>query len=229
MPDLQTALINAIHNKPAQLHAIVSDWDKQEQEIRQPQQEKAMEAMEATTAKREHGALVKTIFTFIKDNPGKYTGQETGHMLSKEHGFNIGSTMGAISQFIRAGMVVRDDEGKLTAIVDEYTTLNAAYAKAIKNSPKHKRARALAALEKAREARAANIAKRKKAAERAERKAAKLAERDAQVVAPAHGIAALKVDTTPMLPNLPTAESVLNNMSIVEARKLYDELKKIFG
>jgi len=28
---------------------------------------------------------------------------------------------------------------------------------------------------------------------------------------------------------LPTAESVLNNMSIVEARKLYDELKKIFG
>jgi hypothetical protein len=38
MPDLQTALINAIHNKPAQLHAIVSDWDKQEQEIRQPHQ-----------------------------------------------------------------------------------------------------------------------------------------------------------------------------------------------
>ena len=229
MPDLQTALINAIHNKPAQLHAIVSDWDKQEQEIRQPQQEKAMEAMEATTAKREHGALVKNVFAFIKDNPGKYTGQETGHTLNKEQGFNIGSTMGAISQFVRAGMVVRDDEGKLTVIVDEYTTLNAAYAKAIKNSPKHKRARALAALEKAREARAANIAKRKKAAERAERKAAKLAERDAQVVAPAHGIAALKVDTTPMLPNLPTAESVLNNMSIVEARKLYDELKKIFG
>lgn len=223
MPDLQTALINAIHNKPAQLHAIVSDWDKQEQEIRQPQQEKAVEA---TTAKREHGALVKTVFTFIKDNPGKYTGQETGHTLNKEQGFNIGSTMGAISQFIRAGMVMRDDEGKLAATVDEYTALNAAYAKAIKNSPKHKRARALAALEKAREARAANIAKRKKAAER---KAAKLAEREAQVVAPAHGIAALQPAPTPMLPNLPTAESVLNNMSIVEARKLYDELKKIFG
>lgn len=227
MPDLQTALINAIHNKPAQLHAIVSDWDKQEQEIRQPQQEKAVEA---TTAKREHGALVKTIFTFIKDNPGKYTGQETGHTLNKEQGFNIGSTMGAISQFIRAGMVVRDDEGKLTVIVDEYTTLNAAYAKAIKNSPKHKRARALAALEKAREARAANIAKRKKAAERAERKAAKLAEREAQVAAPAHGIAALKVDTTPVIEtNKWSADTVLNNMSIVEARKLYDELKKIFG
>lgn len=223
MPDLQTALINAIHNKPAQLHAIVSDWDKQEQEIRQPQQEKAVEA---TTAKREHGALVKTVFTFIKDNPGKYTGQETGHTLNKEQGFNIGSTMGAISQFIRAGMVMRDDEGKLAATVDEYTALNAAYAKAIKNSPKHKRARALAALEKAREARAANIAKRKKAAER---KAAKLAEREAQVVAPAHGIAALQPAPTPMLPNLPTAESVLNNMSIVEARKLYDELKKLFS
>lgn len=228
MPDLQTALINAIHNKPAQLHAIVSDWDKQEQEIRQPQQEKAMEA---TKVKQERGALVKGVFAFIKANPGKYTGQEAGLTLNQEHGFNLGSTMGAISQFITAGMVVRGDEGKLTAVVDEYTTLNAAYYKALKKSPKHKRARALAALEKAREARAANIAKRKKAAERAERKAAKLAEREAQVVAPAHGIAALKVDTTPapMLPNLPTAESVLNNMSIVEARKLYDELKKIFG
>jgi ATPase subunit of ABC transporter with duplicated ATPase domains len=143
----------------------------------------------------------------------------------------LGSTMGAISQFITAGMVVRGDEGKLTTTVDEYTTLNAAYAKALNNSAKAKRNRALAALEKAREARAANIAKRKKAAERAERKAAKLAEREAQVVTPAHGIAALKVDTapTPILPHLPTAESVLNNMSIVEARKLYDELKKIFG
>ena len=34
---------------------------------------------------------------------------------------------------------------------------------------------------------------------------------------------------TPMLPNLPTAESVLNNMSVMEARRLYDEMKKLFG
>ena len=235
MPDLQTALINAIHSKPAQLHAIVNDWDKQEQEIRQPQQEKAMEA---TEAKQERGAVVKGVFAFIKANPGKYTGQETAVALGASHKLNPGSVLACISQFITAGQASRSEDGKLTMLMDEYETLNAAYAKALKNSPKHKRARALAALEKAREARAANIAKRKKAAERAERKAAKIAEVAANrgdyeaeraAAEKVQGIAALQPAPTPVLPNLPTAESVLNNMSIVEARKLYDELKKIFG
>ena len=69
-----------------------------------------------------------------------------------------------------AGMMARDEESRLHTLVDTYETLNSAYTKAMKNSPKAKRARAMAALEKARGVRAANIAKRKKAAERAEKK-----------------------------------------------------------
>lgn len=221
MPDLQTALINAIHSKPT-INATIDDWENHEQEIRQPQQEKAEE-------KPARGDLNLRIFNVAKEKPHTYTGHEMADHLHNTYGHNRSSALTAISQFVVSGMLARDDESRLYALVNEYENLNGAYTRAMKNSPKHKRARALAALEKAREARAANIAKRKKAAERAERKAAKLAEREVQVVAPAHGIAALKVDTTPMLPNLPTAESVLNNMSIVEARKLYDELKKIFG
>lgn len=248
MSDLRTALLNAINNKQPQpqLQAILRNWDEQEQKIRQPQQEKAVQATTATQtstmnnttteAKQERGALVKGVFAFIKANPGAYTGQEAATALDITHGYNPASVLAAVSQFVTAGMMTRAADGKLATTTDEYTTLNAAYFKALKNSPKHKRNRALAALQKAREVRAANIAKRKKAAERAERKAAKLAEREAQVLPVAQvtepttqGIAALQPAPTPALPNLPTAESVLNNMSIVEARKLYDELKKIFG
>ena len=67
---------------------------------------------------------------------------------------------------------------------------------------------------------AEKAAKRKKAAERAEKK---------EAIKTLQGIAALTPAPTPVLPNLPTAESILNNMSIIEARKLYDELKKYFG
>lgn len=220
MPDLQTALTNAIHSKPT-INATIDDWENHEQVIRQPQQEKVEE-------KPARGELNLRIFNTVKEKPNTYTSNELADHLHDTHGHNRGSALAAISQFVVAGMMARDDESRLHALVDEYTTLNAAYYKAMKNSPKAKRARAMAALEKAREARAANIAKRKKAAERAERKAAKLA--GLVEVAPsvkAQGIAALKPE--PTLPNLPTAESILNNMSIIEARKLYDELKKYFG
>lgn len=220
MPDLQTALINAIHSKPT-INATIDDWENHEQEIRQPQQEKAEE-------KPARGDLNLRIFNVAKEKPHTYTGHELADHLHDTYGHNRSSALTAISQFVVSGMLARDDESRLHALVDEYTTLNAAYYKATKNSPKAKRARAMAALEKAREARAANIAKRKKAAERAERKAAKLAGLiEVTPSVKAQGIAALKPE--PTLPNLPTAESILNNMSIIEARKLYDELKKYFG
>ena len=43
------------------------------------------------------------------------------------------------------------------------------------------------------------------------------------------GIAALKVDTTPKVKPLWDVDTVLDTMSIVQARALYDALKKIFG
>jgi tetratricopeptide (TPR) repeat protein len=241
MSDLKTALLNAINNNQPQLQAILRNWDEQEQKIRQPQQEKAVQATTTTTeeVKQEKGVVVKGVFAFIKANPGVYTGQEAAQALEMSYGYNPGSVLACISQYVTAGHMDRAADGKLTLTVDEYTPLNAAYFKALKNSPKHKRARALAALEKAREVRAANTLKRKKAAERAERKAAKIAEAAANrgdyeaeraAAEKVQGIAALQPAPTPVLEaNKWSAESVLNNMSIVEVRKLYDELKKIFG
>lgn len=212
MPDLQTALTNAIHSKPA-LNATINDWEKHEQVIRQPQQEKAEE-------KPARGELNQRIFNAAKETPHTYTSHEMADHLYDTYGHNRSSALTAISQFVVSGMLARDEESKLYALVDAYENLNGAYTKAMKNSPKAKRARAMAALEKARAVRAEKAAKRKKAAERAEKK---------EAIKTLQGIAALKPVPTPVLPNLPTAESILNNMSIIEARKLYDELKKYFG
>ena len=46
---------------------------------------------------------------------------------------------------------------------------------------------------------------------------------------PSAGIAALKVDTTPKVKPSWDVDTVLDTMSIVQARALYDALKKIFG
>jgi len=43
------------------------------------------------------------------------------------------------------------------------------------------------------------------------------------------GIAALQVDTTPKAIPKTDIQSILNGLSILQARALYDELKKIFG
>jgi len=46
---------------------------------------------------------------------------------------------------------------------------------------------------------------------------------------PSAGIAALKVDTTPKVKPSWDVDTVLDTMSILQARTLYDALKKIFG
>ena len=219
MPDLQTALTNAIHNKPA-LNATINDWEKHEQVIRQPQQEKVEEAPAPGLFKPARGELNQRIFNTVKETPNTYTSNELAEHLNDTYGHNRNSALAAISQFVVSGMMARDEESRLHTLVDAYENLNSAYTKAMKNSPKAKRARAMAALEKARAVRAEKAAKRKKAAERAEKK---------EAIKTLQGIAALKPVPTQVLPNLPTAESILNNMSIIEARKLYDELKKYFG
>lgn len=46
---------------------------------------------------------------------------------------------------------------------------------------------------------------------------------------PSAGIAALKVDTTPKAIPKTDVESIIIGLSVLQARALYDELKKIFG
>jgi len=224
MPDLKTALLNAIENNRPQIQAIVNDWDKQEQEIRQsqPQQEKAMQATQTTF--QTTGVISKDTFEYIKQHSGRFKGSEIAKNLAEQYQFNPGSVLALITQLKGIGMIERRDDGMLVSKQDEYKPITPAYKNKIKDE---KRAKRLENLAKAREVRAANTVKRRA---EAAKKAAKPTPQKTLPKPVTQGIAALKVDTTPVIEtNKWSADTVLNNMSIVEARKLYDELKKIFG
>lgn len=243
MPDLKTALLNAIHNKPAQLHAIVNDWDKQEQEIRQsqPQQEKAMQATQTTTTPtfQTTGTLSRDTFAYIKQHSGKLTPMQVARDLQDSYDFNPGSVQALITQLRGLGMVERQSDGTLVCCVDEYRPVSDEYKKLIKArqklEKKEQRARKVELLVKAREMKAQYAAKRKASAPQKpepQKVTAPKAQQKPQTKSPTtQGIAALQAAPTPapIMPTTITAESVLNGMGVMEARKLYDELKKIFG
>jgi len=228
MPDLKTALLNAIENNRPQIHSIVSDWDKQEQEIRQPQQEKAMQATQTITkpAFQTTGVISKDTFEYIKQHSGQFKGPQIAKNLAEQHNFNPGSVLALITQLKGIGMVARRDDGVLVSTGADYQPVTSAYKSKLKDE---KRAKKLESLARARATKAANVAKRR--ADEAKKAAKVVQPKPAQPKPPTtQGIAALQPAPTPVLEtNKWSAENVLNNMSIVEARKLYDELKKIFG
>lgn len=217
MPDIKTALSTALEEgKRKFLTATITDWDEHEKEIRtqqptQPQQEKAMFA--AT------GHLSKDTFDFIKMHGGKFTGTQVEKEMEKL-GYKAPSVGALITQFKRANTIARNaEDGTLIAVAPEYTPISGKYRKQVKAE----RRAAITAK------RLATLAKNK--AKAAKQQAQPQTLSDTITVSATNGIAALQAAPTalPVLPTLPTAESVLNNMSIVEARKLYDELKKLFN
>lgn len=217
MPDIKTALSTALEEgKRKFLTATITDWDEHEKEIRtqqptQPQQEKAMFA--AT------GHLSKDTFDFIKMHGGKFTGTQVEKEMEKL-GYKAPSVGALITQFKRARIITRNEaDGTLIAVAPEYTPISGKYRKQVKADRKA----AITAK------RLATLAKNK--AKAAKQQAQPQTLSDTITVSATNGIAALQAAPTPLpvLPTLPTAESVLNNMSIIEARKLYDELKKLFN
>ena len=217
MPDIKTALSTALEEgKRKFLTATITDWDEHEKEIRtqqptQPQQENAMFA--AT------GHLSKDTFDFIKMHGGKFTGTQVEKEMEKL-GYKAPSVGALITQFKRANTIARNaEDGTLIAVAPEYTPISGKYRKQVKADRKA----AITAK------RLATLAKNK--AKAAKQQAQPQTLSDTITVSATNGIAALQAAPTPLpvLPTLPTAESVLNNMSIIEARKLYDELKKLFN
>ena len=208
MPDIKTALSTALEEgKRKFLTATITDWDEHEKEIRtqQPQQEKAM--FTAT------GHLSKDTFDFIKMHGGKFTGTQVEKEMEKL-GYKAPSVGALITQFKRANTIARNaEDGTLIAVAPEYTPISGKYRKQVKADRKA----AITAK------RLATLAKNK--AKAAKQQAQPQTLSDTITVSATNGIAALQPAPVQKI----DVESVLNNMSIVEARKLYDELKKLFS
>jgi hypothetical protein len=109
MPDLQTALTNAISKQV--LSTTINEWDEEEKQEMQTatQQAPIMQTQSTLT-----GNLSKDLFTYIKDNPGCLRTDVRKAFI--DAGFKDSSIGSLITQMIRNKMVSINEVGNLEAI-----------------------------------------------------------------------------------------------------------------
>lgn len=195
MPDLQTELIKALEEGKRQyLNATLTEWDKHEQEIRQPAQpqtdlkEKAMNAPTNPIFTPSGNNLSKDIFDYILVHSGLCTGVDVKNAMEAV-GYNKVSVFSLITQMKRAKMI-KEMDGKLRALLVRYKPVRRTYRKHndVPNAP------------------------------------AKTARK------PDTGIAALPAAATaPIIKTTWDASTIIDHLSLRQARELYNELAKVFG
>ena len=200
MPDLQTALNNAINN---QLRNTINDWEKDDMQTTQIKPQGA-NYERSTKAFSITNNVTRATFDFVKKNPNLTSAEICADM--EKLGYKESSVGSLIAQFAKQGLAERDDRGRYITIVDEYRPLKAK-KKVLKVVPKP-----------------VDIPKRKY-----EKKSVT-------------GIAALQSDTADaaslMMPSpkrfvtlvrSKSPDDILKDMTVFQARELYDYLKKMFG
>jgi len=152
--------------------------------------------------------VCRVTFEYVRDNRNK-TRVEVGKELAAK-GYKAGSVSSLLGQMIKQGLI-SEVSGFLQANSDTYTPIKS--SKALK-------------------------AMQAKAQAKPERKHVTIVNtRTGEVLnpKPSAGIAALptkaapKVEAAPQINSSWDAETLLNHLSIKQARALYDELRKIFG
>lgn len=123
MPDMQSALVKALEDgKRRFLATTISDWDRHEQTIRQPQP--TTEKKVSNITKTGNGS--KDTFDLILKNPGTYTTVQAAAILTGM-GYKRGSINSLFTQMKRNGMFKKDADGKLHATQPAYTPFDNPY------------------------------------------------------------------------------------------------------
>jgi hypothetical protein len=123
MPDLQTALTNAINHQV--LSTTINEWEEAEQQTMQAQVEPQAPIMQAQItsipAPALTGNLSKDIFIYIRENPGCLRSDvKTAFVAAGAVEGSIGSL---VSQMVRNKMVSLNEVGNLEAIRVRYKPL----------------------------------------------------------------------------------------------------------
>jgi hypothetical protein len=125
MPDLQTALTNAITKQV--LSTTINEWDEEEQQTMQTATQPQAQApimqtqIVAVPSPTLTGNLSKDIFVYIKENPGCLTKDIRDIFIAQ--GYNPNSIGSLITQMVRNKMVSRNEVGNLESIRVRYTPL----------------------------------------------------------------------------------------------------------
>jgi len=145
--------------------------------------------------------VTRVTFDYIKSHPGTTAAAASKDLV--KNGFKESSVTALMAQFVRAGLATRDNNHGYRVTVDEYVPMKASAKYAKKSSPKPKAT--------------ANDHKRP------------------QSTTPQNdGIAALQPEaTSKRVVNTivfgKPPEEVVKHMNVIQARELYDYLKKMFG
>ena len=182
----------------------IEAWDNHEDQIRKPQQEKQMEQQPQYNFKVGNNVMRET-FNLVKRNPNLPAKQYIEMLVAT--GFKKGSVTSVLYQLIRVGQITKSTYGGLHTAQDEYTPIKQIKKK--KQEP----------VVEAKPARKIVLIKRRKSDDTTQ------------------GIAALKADTVVKADGGPFEflkakafhpSAIVDNLSVLHARELYDYLKKIF-
>jgi hypothetical protein len=210
MPDIQTALSNALNN---QLKNTINDWEKDDMQTTQintkPRSKRFFDVTNNVT---------RATFDYVKKNPNLTSAEICADMAKL--GYKESSVSSLVAQFAVQGLAERDDRGRYITIVPEYRPLKAK-KKTLKIVPKP-----------------VDIPKRKyvKKSDTAGGIGALLKEKLENTPMPKH--IQHRLSTPPdqaerkafiSLVRNKTPDDILKDMTVFQARELYDYLKKMFG
>ena len=119
MPDIQTALSNALNN---QLKNTINDWEKDDMQTTQIKPQGA-NYERSTKAFSITNNVTRATFDYVKKNPNLTSAEICADMAKQ--GYKESSVSSLIAQFAVQGLAERDDRGRYITIVPEYRPLKA--------------------------------------------------------------------------------------------------------
>ncbi len=208
-----------------EMSRVLNEWDKQDQQpetTSQPSQEKTMEKRVTTTQK---------LINLIAANPG-ITSKALYKLVEEKHqDIPLGNVSSTLTQLTGRYVLAREASGEIVhgKTIYAYTVIPEEQGKAKREEADRKLKAAQARMEKARQIKAAKQAAR-------EQLDKMLAEREQEQAEERTGLSDLLPqattaihNTTPTIKSTWSAKETLDGLSVLQARELYDELKKIFG
>lgn len=187
-----------------QLRAALNKWEKEENE--QAAQQAQPVSYQKASPFQVTNNLNRTAFNELQQQPGTRK-QVTDRLLAR--GFKLGSVSAVLGHMLRQGLAQKDDEGVIHVTVPEYVPLKS--YKTLQNMKKK--------------------AAKKKVTQIVVDVRNKKVEEKRPVSSSVGGIAAIMrpKDLPPPAPLPWSVREVLESLSVLQARAVYDELRKIFG
>ena len=225
MPDIKTALLKAI-----------STWDDEPTQTKtetKPTEEKQMTQTEtATPAKKQSlfkptNNISRETFNCVRDNPGCTYNQIEGVIKGK--GLNVNSVSSLLSQMYKQGMIAKQGMGgKATYFprAKEYQPIKASSTMRNMAARQAAAANGIAALKPATKAAPKTKSLGEQLREKLESMPDNIREEAVQSIEKAS--AETRAPRMVMMMN-ETPEQILSRLNILQARAIYNELKKIFG